>query len=166
MNKKVAVITFEEPAQSYIAYSKIKQIGGADYFKLNQLIIIEKDLTDEKFIIKEKIDREGSNRLFKDSLIGMIIGILGGPIGILFGGIAGELVGVSHNYLDNKKTKTVFDDIGELVKSGKTALLLSFEESDETLLDAVIKTELKGTIIRFDYKQVIEEMKGIQETGN
>lgn len=162
MEKKVAIVTFEKPAQAYEAYSKIKRLTGLDQFKLKQLAVIEKDQDDRQFTVKDQVDIEGPRRLFRDSFIGMLIGILGGPLGIFFGWIAGDLVGMGHNYVSGKETKTVFDEISERIKSGETGLLIHFEEGDEDVLNRVVKTQLAGTIIRFDYDQVKEDAKRIQ----
>ncbi|WP_234944565.1 hypothetical protein [Exiguobacterium artemiae] len=47
------------------------------------------------FSFEDAVDLSGSNKAFKGSLIGMAVGILGGPFGILLGSMTGMLIGGS-----------------------------------------------------------------------
>lgn len=161
MVKKVAVITFDQSSTAYEAFSKIKNSQGAAY-TIKQFAVVEKNEAGTRFTIKDYLDLETQNKVFTDGFIGMIIGILGGPLGILFGWIIGDLVGMGRSAASQKKTRTIFDEISDRIQAGQTGLLIYFEEGDEELLDTIVKTQLHGEITRFDYQEVkeqVEEMK-------
>jgi uncharacterized membrane protein len=160
--KKVALVTFEDSAKTYEAFSQMKNINSSNTLTIKQAAVIEKSKSGSAFTIKDSVDYVSGNRVVKGSLIGMLVGILAGPLGVLCGWIIGDIAGMSTNYLKNKKTTTVFDKIAGQLKESQVGLLLYIDETDQTLLNTMIVEKFHGTIERFDYQEVQDDVKTAQ----
>ena len=93
----------------------------------------------------------------------MLVGILGGPLGVLFGWILGDLVAAGITASEQKDTKTIFDEISKQITAGQTGLLMYYEEEDNEALNAIVMNELHGVITRFDYEDIQEEVKEMKQ---
>jgi len=160
--KKIALVTFSDSATTYEAFSQMKNINNSNTLYIKQAAVIEKNKVGTDITIKDSVDYVSGNRVVKGSLIGMLVGILAGPLGVLCGWIVGDIAGMSTNYLKNKKTITVFDKIAGELKGNQVGLLIYIDETDETLLNTMIVEKYNGSIERFDYEEVQEDIKTAQ----
>jgi uncharacterized membrane protein len=79
--------------------------------------------------------------------LGLLIGVLGGPLGVLIGGATGLLVGSLFDLEDDDDTTSVLSDISRSVQLGHTALLAQVTEQDPEVIDTAMG-RLDGTAIR------------------
>ncbi|MHC5228622.1 hypothetical protein ACYSNW_10120 [Enterococcus sp. LJL99] len=157
--KKVALITFEDQAKTYEALSQLKQISKSNTLELKQAAILQKSEDGTSYVIKDGLDYESGNRIATGGIIGMVVGILGGPLGVLCGWVVGDLAGLGTNYIKNKKTNTIFDSVAKELTQNELGLLLYMDETDTALLDTMIVDKLNGTIERFGYDSVQEDLE-------
>lgn len=156
--KKIALITYSDQSKTYEAMSKLKNLADSRTLGIKQAAIIQKDSDGKTFSIKDGLDYQSANRIFTGGIIGIIVGILGGPLGIFCGWIIGDLAGVGTNYVKSKKTNTIFDSIAQKLSNNEVGLLLYMDESDPELLNTLIVDQLSGHIERFDYDAVKEDI--------
>jgi hypothetical protein len=57
--------------------------------------------------------------------LGLIVGVVGGPLGVLVGGATGVLIGSLFDVYDADETESALSDISKSVQVGRTSLLLS-----------------------------------------
>ena len=91
-------------------------------------------------------------------LIGMAVGILGGPLGMLLGWGAGSLIG---GFADADRVDLSETAIGELsgrLPAGTTAILAEVEEYATEVLDGVV-SPLGGQVLRLEADQVLGELE-------
>lgn len=157
--KKAALITYEEQAKAYEAMSVLKQLGKTNSFGLKEVAVVQKSHDGTKFSIKDSLDYESGKRIATGSIIGMIVGILGGPLGVLCGWIVGDLAGMGINYMKSKKEITVFDKIAESLAPDEAGLLILMNETNEDLLNTMVVEKLDGKIERFDYEEVKKDVE-------
>jgi len=157
--KTVALLTFEDQAKTYEALSQLKQISKSNTLEIKQAAIIQKSEDGATFLIKDGLDYESNNRIATGGIIGMVIGILGGPLGILCGWVVGDLAGLGTNYVKNKKTTTIFDSVAKKLTENELGLLLYMDETDKALVNTMIVDKLNGTIERFSYDSVQEDLE-------
>ncbi len=156
--KKIALITFEDNASNYEALSRLKRISNRNTLDIKQAAIIEKNGNGTAFSIKDSLDYESGNRIATGGLIGAIIGILGGPLGVLCGWVIGDLAGAGTNYVKAKRTTTIFDRVSENLMPNTSGLIVYMDEDDEELLNVFIANVLHGQIERFNYQEVKEDV--------
>jgi hypothetical protein len=118
---------------------------------------------EHKFEIEDFLDFTGSNKSSTGGLIGMMVGILGGPVGILLGWFTGGMIGATQDAKEVRDATGVFEFLVDKIGEGDTALLLIAEEEDNRPLNQLIMMELGGEITRLDYEEVENEVKKAQE---
>ncbi|MBV7391254.1 MULTISPECIES: hypothetical protein [Enterococcus] len=164
--KKVALITYNEKAVNYEAFSRLKELSNGKTLVIKQAAIIEKDRSGKKVSIRDGVDYESTDRILRGGLIGMIIGILAGPLGILCGWIIGDVAGMGSNYIKAKKTTTIFDSISQVLDDGSVGLLVYMNESNEDIIDTMLVKDLNGVIVRFNYEEVEADIELAKQHEN
>ncbi len=97
----IITLTFEEESTSYQVFSELKKYHANGQVDFEQVAIIKRS-ENGAFSFEDAVDLSGSNKAFKGSLIGMAVGILGGPFGILLGSMTGMLIGGSKELKKNQ----------------------------------------------------------------
>jgi uncharacterized membrane protein len=90
--ENVIVVRFTEPSKAYQALTVLKELDGSGRIGLESAAVVERTATGELHT-PESADNIGLAGTARGSLIGMLIGVLGGPVGVLLGGSTGALMG-------------------------------------------------------------------------
>ena len=80
--ENVVVVRFTEPSKAYQALSVLKDCDASGRIGLESAAVVERTATGE-LRIPESADNVGLEGTASGSLIGMLIGVLGGPVGVL-----------------------------------------------------------------------------------
>lgn len=164
MEKRVIVMNFDVESKAYEAFSKAKRLHMNKSFKGEQMAVVHHSNDGEhKFEIEDFLDFTGSNKSSTGGLIGMMVGILGGPIGVLLGWFTGGMIGATQDAKEVREATGVFEFLIDKIGEGDTALLLIAEEDDNRPLNQLIMMELGGEITRLEYDDVEAEVKKAQE---
>ncbi len=85
MAKRIIIMNFDIESKSYQAFSEIKKMQAERQLKGEQMAVVT-HVNDgqHQFKINDFIDFTGNNHTSKDSMIGMLVGILGGSSGHSF----------------------------------------------------------------------------------
>ena len=96
-------------------------------------------------------------------LVGLVIGVLGGPLGILIGGATGLLIRSLVDIDDADDTESVLSDISKSVRGGLTALLAELTEPSSEVIDTAM-ARLGGTVLRRSVDEVEAEIAAAEKT--
>lgn len=158
MSEKVIIMSFESESKAFQAFSEIKTLHVKGMIKGEQMAVLE-HVPNHKLQPVDFIDFTGRDKNAKAGLIGLVVGILGGPLGMLLGWFTGSVIG---NFQDVKEVKgalSIFDETIELIPEGTTgAILIAKEEKIGHLNDLVIE-KLEGNIKRLDREKVEEDVE-------
>ncbi|MFX4037417.1 DUF1269 domain-containing protein [Enterococcus faecalis] len=167
MAKRIIIMNFDIESKSYQAFSEIKKMQAERQLKGEQMAVVT-HVNDgqHQFKINDFIDFTGNNHTSKDSMIGMLVGILGGPLGILFGWFAGSMYGASKDAKEIQEAQTVFEHVIQKIDEGQTGLLLIAEEEDNRPLNQLVMFVLGGEITRLDLEEVQQEINDANEVAN
>ncbi|EOI58567.1 MULTISPECIES: hypothetical protein [Enterococcus] len=157
--KKIALITYKNNSDAYEALSKLKTLSNGTTVEIKQAAIIEKSSDENGFSIKDSLDFESGNRIATGGLIGAIVGILGGPLGVLCGWVVGDIAGIGTNYVKTKRNNTIFDKVSQRLNPGDQGLLVYMDETNEELVDIMLVDNLGGEIRRYSYQNVKEDIR-------
>lgn len=164
MSKRVIVVDFTENAKAYQAFSEVKKAHLARKIKGEQMAVVTHSAEGaHHFKVEDFLDFTGNNKTSRGGMIGMLIGILGGPLGVFLGWFGGSMIGASQDAQEIKKANTIFELLSKNIGEGQTGLILIAEEEDNRPLNDIIMYELGGTIHRFDYEEVEEELQKAQQ---
>ena len=84
----VAVVSFEQAASTYEALSKVKELEAQGQIAVQGAAVVERD-QDGRLTVKDQVQDPHLAGTTAGGLIGLLVGILGGPFGILIGGTTG-----------------------------------------------------------------------------
>ncbi|GCF93647.1 hypothetical protein NRIC_15380 [Enterococcus florum] len=164
MEKRVIIMNFETGSQAYEAFSKVKKLHLTQMIKGEQMAVVQhsSDGT-HKFQIEDFIDFTGNNKSATGGLIGMLVGILGGPVGVLLGWFTGGVIGASRDVKEVREAQGVFEFLIDKIQEGDTGLLLIADEEDNRPLNQLIMNELGGEITRMSYSDVEADVAKAKE---
>jgi uncharacterized membrane protein len=112
--------------------------------------------------IKDEVGDIGYEGAATGGVVGLIVGILGGPIGVLLGGATGVLVGSLFDLDDLDETDSVLSEMSRAVRPGHPAVLAVVDEQSPEIID-VAMLNLNGAILRLPLVDVEAEIAAAEE---
>lgn len=164
MTKRVIVINFEVSSQAYQAFSTVKKAHIERKIKGEQMAVVtHSNEGAHHFKVEDFIDFTGTNKTSRGGMIGMLLGILAGPLGIMLGWFGGSMIGASQDAQEIKRANTIFELLSREIGEGETGLIVIAEEEDNRILNQLLTHDLAGRIHRFDYEEVESELETAKE---
>ena len=154
------IVGFEESANAYKALSVLRGAAAEGRITIAAAVIGERG-ADGSLRLAEGEDAVIGSATVGGGLIGMAVGILGGPLGMLLGWGAGSLIG---GFADADRVDLSETAIGELsgrLPAGTTAILAEVEEYATEVLDGVV-SPLGGQVLRLEADQVLGELEAAE----
>jgi uncharacterized membrane protein len=142
----VIAVSFEEDSNAYEALTNLKELESQGQIGIRGAAVVSRD---ETGTVLEK-DEVGDNSLVGTAtggIVGLLIGILGGPFGVLIGGATGLLIGSLFDGSDDDETESVLAEISKSIRVGHDALLAEVSEQSPEVIDTAM-TRLGGTVLR------------------
>lgn len=161
--KRVIILNFLEASKAYQAFSKIKMLAAERKIAGDQMAVVTHEKENDKFKIQDFIDFTGQQKTAKDSFIGLLIGLLAGPAGMLFGWLTGSIIGSVQDAEGIKNAQNIFTNVYEKIDAGATGVILIAEEDDNRPLNQLVMTELQGEISRLSYEEVETQIRTARE---
>ena len=131
----VLVVTFgddpENDANAYQALTDLKQLDSQGQIKIDGAAVVTRDV-DGRVEARSEVGDQPYVRAASGGLIGLLVGILGGPLGVLLGGTYGLLVGSLFDIDDVETTESVLGEISKQVQPSRTAVLAQVTEQSRT----------------------------------
>jgi uncharacterized membrane protein len=157
----VVVVTFRDDGKAYEALSKLKQLDAQGRARLMGAAVVTRG-DDGRVVVKDEVGGSDYAGTASGGLIGLIVGILGGPLGILLGGATGLLLGSLWDLDDVDETESALSEVSKTVQVGRTTLLAHVIEEHTEVIDADMAS-LTGTVVRRPVYQVEAEIADAQE---
>lgn len=98
-------------------------------------------------------------------LFGSLIGVIGGPIGMLLGGTTGALIGATTATTDSNKTASMLECVADKMLDGTVAIIALVREEDESPLNNVL-AKFDAIIIRRDAISVADEVAEAEQLAD
>ncbi len=161
----VLVVTFGEDAEkdqnAYQALTDLKQLDSQGQIKIDGAAVVARD-PDGRVDIKSEIGDAPYAGTASGGLVGLLVGIIGGPLGVLIGGTYGMLVGSLFDIDDAETTESVLSEISKQVQPTRTALLAQVTEQSPDVIDAAM-ARLGGEVMRRPAVDVEDEIAAAEE---
>ncbi|MGZ8693351.1 MAG: DUF1269 domain-containing protein [Gaiellaceae bacterium] len=152
----VVVVRFTEPSKAYQALSVLKECDAEGRIGLESAAVVERTPAGE-LRIPENADNVGPIGTASGSLIGMLIGVLGGPVGVLLGWGAGALMGGAFDVDRAVTSDEALTVLGQAIPPESTAVIASVEEPAVEVIDGEMK-KLGGEVTRRPVAEVMAEL--------
>ena len=152
----VIAVSFPEEANAYEALARLKELDSHGSVGVRGAAVVARE-EDGRITIKDQFGEESFENTAGAGLLGLLVGILGGPLGVLVGGATGLLIGSLFDEDDDDDTRSVLADISKSIRVGPPGLLAEVSEPAPEAIDAVM-AHLDGTVVRRSVADVEAEI--------
>jgi uncharacterized membrane protein len=161
----VLVVSFgEEPendTNAYQALTDLKELDSQGQIEIAGAAVITRD-PDGRVDVKSEVGNDPYVGTASGGTIGLLLGIIGGPLGVLLGGTYGALVGSLFDIDDVATTESVLGEISKQVQPTRTAVLAQVNEQSPEVIDAAM-AGLGGQVMRRPVFEVEQEIAAAQD---
>ena len=161
----VLVVSFgDDPAKdtnAYQALTDLEQLDSQGQIEIADAAVVTRD-HDGHIEVKSEVGNDPYLGTAGGGLIGLLLGIIGGPLGILLGGTYGALVGSLFDIDDAETTESVLGEISKQAQPMRTVVLAQVDEQSPEVIDAAM-ARLGGDVMRRPVVEVEQEIAAAQE---
>ena len=161
-SENVIVVSFAEDSSAYEAFTNLKELGEQRQVSIKGAAVVQRG-EDGHIVIKDSVESQHSGTT-TGGLIGLLVGILGGPCGVLIGGATGLLIGSLYDSEDVEQTESVLAGISSAIRPGHTAVLAELEEQSDDVVDQAM-APLGGTVMRRTLADVEAEIAAAEHAA-
>ena len=136
MNENLVLVNYKVESEAYQALSELKRDTANANYTISQAVIVKRENGQLNTMDGFINGKDANDDTVTGSLIGGLVGILGGPIGILLGGSVGMLIGGAVDASGLVKDASLLEKAGDSIAEGETAIILLAQEEYETALTA------------------------------
>jgi uncharacterized membrane protein len=162
--ENVVVVGFTEPSKAYQALSVLKECDADGRIGLESAAVVERTAAGE-LRYPESADNVGPVGVASGSLIGMLVGVLGGPVGVLLGWGAGAMMGGAFDVDRAVTSDEALTVLGQAIPPGSTAVIASVEEPAVEVIDGEMKN-LGGEVTRRSAGEVMGELEAAEDAAD
>ena len=162
MKENLVLVNYTVESEAYQALSELKRESNNPNYTISQAMIVKKE--NGQLVVKDGFvnGMTTGDDTWTGGMIGSLVGVLGGPIGILLGGSVGMLIGGAVDAGDMADNTSLLEKAGDCIVDGETAILLLAQEEYETALTAKLN-DFRVTITRLDAAEVAAEVEHARE---
>jgi uncharacterized membrane protein len=157
----VIAVAFDEDSKAYEALTVLKELDSQKQLDLQGGAVVTRS-EDGHVEVKDEVSDKRFSATASGGLIGLVIGILGGPFGILILGTIGLLIGSLFDEQDADDTESVLSDLSKSVQVGHTSLLAEVGEQSPEVIDTAME-RLGGTVLRRSVDDVEAEIAAAEK---
>jgi uncharacterized membrane protein len=158
----VIAVSFDDDDSAYAGLARLKQLDADGQIELRGAAVVERG-ADGRVTTKDTAGKDGWEGTAAGGLIGLLIGILGGPFGVLIGGATGVLVGSLFDLEDTDDTESVLAALSQEIRPNHDTLLVELREpGDHQVVDAVMESR-SGSVLRRPVADVEAEIAAAEQ---
>ena len=158
MKENLILVNYKVESEAYQALSELKRETSNANYTISQAAIVKK----ENGTLNIMDGFVNGAMTGDDTWKGSLVGILGGPLGVLLGGSMGMLIGGAVDANDMAENASLLEKAGDSILDGETAIILLAQEEYETALTAKLNN-FDVSITRFDAAEVAAEVEHARE---
>jgi len=143
----ITTIIFSDLEKAKTGFAMIKDLEAIKEIEMDQMVLAKRDEA-EGFSFIDAIDFTQQDQSFKGSLIGMAIGVVGGPFGMLVGSVAGYLIGANRDEKNERESFDLFNRTLNQINPDHYGVILISEVNEDSEAVNAIAAELGATIRR------------------
>ena len=161
--QNVVVVRFSEPSKAYQALSVLKECDATGRIGLDSAAVVERTAAGA-LQVPDGSDNVGPVGMASGSVIGMLIGVLGGPVGVLLGWGAGAMMGGAFDVDRAITSDEALTTLGQAIPPGSTAVIASVDEPTVEVIDGEMK-KLDGEVTRSSVDDVRIELEAAEDAA-
>jgi uncharacterized membrane protein len=157
----VIAVSFPEEANAYEALARLKDLDAQGAVNVRGAAVVARE-DDGRITVKDQFGKDSFDNTAGGGLLGLLVGVLGGPLGVLVGGATGLVIGSLFDDDDDDHTRSVLSDLSSSIRVGPPGVLADVSEQDPAAVDAVM-AHLGGTVVRRSVSDVELEIAAAQD---
>ena len=157
----VIAVSFEDDRNAYEALSILKELEGQHRLRVQEAVVVARG-QDGQVVAKDRAESSDLPATAGGGLLGLLLGVIGGPLGVLVGGTYGLFVGSMFDLYDAGEADTALGAISGSVKTGQTALLAVVDEPSTEVVAAAM-ADIGGTVARRSVADVEAEIAAAED---
>ena len=156
--ENVVMVLFDVESEAYQALAELRRDAINPSYTISQMGLVKKQ--NGRITPCEGFDSGVDTRddFVKGGLLGGLVGILGGPLGVLFSGSLGALLGNVKDTLDAERDISMLECVGEKTQENQVALIALLQETEEQVFDRRV-SKFKTEILRWDAAVIADEVE-------
>lgn len=163
--ENIIIVPFEVESEAYQALTELRKTPLTEQYLISQALLVKND--DGKLNTIDGFDTgvQTHNDARFGGLIGALLGVAGGPLGMVLMGGYGALVGSAVDWTDAAQNASLMEHVLTCVTEDQTVLIAVVEEKDADGFDKALE-KFKAEVTRFDAAEVaaeVAEAERIQE---
>ena len=158
----VIAVSFDDDDNAVAALTRLKELDAQFQLSVDEAVVVARD-PDGRVVETDRIEPLAMPASVGVGLTGLLVGIIGGPLGMLVGGMSGLMVGSLIDMHDADKTVSDLDAISSVTRLGRTALLAVVSEQSPEVIDTAM-AGLGGTVLRRPVLDVEAEIAAAETT--
>ena len=159
--ENVVVVDFTDDESAYGALTALKELDSQGQIKVVDAAVVTRG-DDGHIQTKDQVGDDDLAGTASGGIVGLLIGILGGPLGVLLGGATGLTIGSLYDMADADDTDSVLSEVSKTVQTGRNAVLAQVVEQSPEVVDTAME-RLSGTVVRRPVYEVESEIAAAQE---
>jgi uncharacterized membrane protein len=156
----VIAVTFDEDVLAYAALTKLKELDAQGQLEVQEAAVVKRQ-ADGSLTVKDRVGCDEPVGTAGGGLVGLLVGVLGGPVGMLLGGSYGLLVGSLFDLDQDERIETTLGEISKAVHAERTAVLAVVTEPAPDVVDTAMAA-LGGSVLRRGVYEVEAEVAAVQ----
>ena len=157
----VIAVSFEDDRTAYKALTMLQELDSQRRVAVQEAVVVARG-EDGTLVTKDSVESPSLPGTASGGLIGLLLGILGGPVGVLVGGTYGLFVGSLFDLYDAGESDSALGEISSSVEVGHTALLAVVDEQSADVVDAAM-ADVGGTVARRAVADVEAEIAAAED---
>jgi uncharacterized membrane protein len=157
----VIAVSFEDDGTAYKALTLLEELDSQHRVDVREAVVVARG-EDGQIVAKDRVESSSLPGTATGGLIGLLIGVIGGPLGMLVGGTYGLFAGSMFDLYDADESDSALGEISSSVKIGDTALLAVVDEQSTEVVDAAM-ADLGGTVARRSVAVVEAEIAAAED---
>ncbi len=159
----IIVATFDDESKTYQAFSEVKRASVERKLKINGLTVMHRNL-EGNFVVKDAAIKNYGGSM-TGGIIGSLIGIMGGPLGILLGWGAGALIGGMRDAKEIMDDQNLFKLLSQDMQVGNTALIGEIENEQDNSVQQIVRN-LGGELLKRPTEEVEADIEAMEHAQN
>jgi uncharacterized membrane protein len=159
--QSVIAVSFEDDRNAYNALTSLKELDTQGRVRVREAVVVFRG-EDGQVVQKDRVESTAMPATAGGGLLGLLIGVIGGPLGVLVGGTYGLFVGSLLDLDDIGEADSALAAISTSVGLGHTGLLAVVDEQSPEVVDTAMAA-LGGTVVRRSVAEVEAEIAAAEK---
>jgi uncharacterized membrane protein len=160
----VIAVSFDDPNRPYEAVTKLKELDQQGQVSMYEGRVVERD-SNGQLVVKDTVQGADDDRgvaTVSGGLVGLLLGVIAGPVGMLLGGSIGLMTGAVIDMDVDDRDDSVLSAFARQVKPGQTGVFAHLNEQSYEVVDNAM-AGMGGNVLRRPAADVESELAAAQE---